>query len=137
MPLHLQHAFEFLQSRRFRSVEHRLPLALDIELARLDSVRLELARYDNELEKQLVERMARALVRMEKCAAREAADTRRRKTRALKRWEQKQLQLAEDASEGLSSKKPWEAVEALESSSTGCDWLIQQWEDLAGLLDTP
>jgi hypothetical protein len=53
MPLHLQHAFEFLQSRRFRSVEHRLPLALDIELARLDSVRLELARYDNELEKQL------------------------------------------------------------------------------------
>jgi hypothetical protein len=48
MPLHLQRALEFRQSRRFRLVEHRLPLGLDIELARLDSTR-----YDNELEKQL------------------------------------------------------------------------------------
>src|SRR5690242_6674519 len=90
----------------------------------------------NELEEQLVQRMALALVRMEKCTKQEAADTRRRKNRALKRWEQKQLQIAEEISEGLLSNKPWQAVEALESSSTGCDWLIQQWQSLADLLDS-
>ena len=106
--------------------------------ARLQS-KLEQMRKDIEpitkLEDEMVKRMALASLRMAKCVKKEFAELERARKRAIKRWETKQLAIATETAQKLAGKDPVEAVEELESTSIGCDLLIEAWDQLVETLN--
>ncbi|HEV3163823.1 MAG TPA: hypothetical protein VGZ22_07265 [Isosphaeraceae bacterium] len=86
------------------------------------------------LEKILVSRVAMASSRLEKCAKKEHAQLAKCRRQAILRWEKKQILAADQAIDALE-KQPAEAVAALMETTVGCEWLLDEWQALALLLD--
>jgi len=118
-------------------------LTSDKELLPVEDEKLyneRLARWMGEVEPEtdiecfLVESAVTASVRLDRCKRHERAEMKRRRRRAIGRWEAAQTRRVN------AILKYWEGdpgycVGELEQFTRGCDWLLDAWEELSTALE--
>ncbi|HEV3164101.1 MAG TPA: hypothetical protein VGZ22_08720 [Isosphaeraceae bacterium] len=83
----------------------------------------------------LVARAATASIRLERCVDAELADLASRRRRASQRWEARQRKVVSGLLRRMESD-PLEVVRELQTLTTGCDWLLGQWQRLDNTLES-
>jgi hypothetical protein len=76
-----------------------------------------------------------ASVRVDRCAKLDLADVAERRKATTRNWEQLQRRRAKSAAK-LLEEDPARAVERLTATATGCNWLIDEWDQLLESLNS-
>jgi hypothetical protein len=83
----------------------------------------------NAVEAWLIERAAKASVRLDRCGEKEGVEVAYKRFEAVERWEKSARESVTQTAAKLS-QAPAETVRTLEETTLGCDWLLTRWEIL-------